>query len=229
MKATRFDNAGRVLVCAVLVGSALAATLTEREGIDLTTYGRTGAAGEMAMVDRTSDRGAMFVARTRLAPSVHPAADPHLGWLWSASRRLIMPVAGVRPDALVDTFGQVRGPDRRHEAIDIPAPRGTPVVAVTDGEILRLTEHDSGGITLYLLAPDGQTVFYYAHLLRYADGVRPGLRVRQGDVIGHVGDTGNAGQGNHHLHFEVMTAPDARQYHAARPRNPYPLLLRTRG
>ena len=228
MKTTTFHNAARVFVCAVLLGSAMAAGVAERGAIDLTTHVRAGAR-EMAAFDGTSVPRAMLVARARLAASVHPAADPHLGWLWSASRQLIMPVAGVQPDALVDTFGQIRGPGRRHEAIDIPAPRGTPVLAVTDGEILRLTEHDSGGITLYLLAPDGQTVFYYAHLLRYADGVTPGLRVRQGEVIGHVGDTGNAGPGNYHLHFEVMSAPDPRQYHAARPRNPYPLLLRTRG
>jgi murein DD-endopeptidase MepM/ murein hydrolase activator NlpD len=137
-----------------------------------------------------------------------------------------MPVAGVTPNDLVDTFAQARGPDRRHEAIDIPARRGTAVVAVTDGEILRLAQHDSGGVTLYQLAPDGHTVFYYAHLLSYADGMRAGLAVRQGDVIGYVGDTGNAGPGNY---FEVMTAPDPRQFHAARPRNPYPLLLRSRG
>lgn len=228
MKSTVLDNAGRVSVCAVLLGSAMAATVAEREAIDLTTQGRADGVGDVAAMDRTMPV-ATLLARTQLAAAVHPAADPHLGWMWSASRRLIMPVAGVQPDALVDTFGQIRGPDRRHEAIDIPAPRGTPVLAVTDGEILRLTEHDSGGTTLYLLAPDGQTMFYYAHLLRYADGVKPGLRVRQGDVIGHVGDSGNAGPGNYHLHFEVMTAPDPRQYQAVRPRNPYPLLRRTRG
>lgn len=165
----------------------------------------------------------------QLLSAVHPAADPLLQDMWNASWNLIMPVAGVRPNDLVDTFAQIRGPDRRHEAIDIPAPRGTAVVAVTDGEILRLTEHDSGGITLYQLAPDLRTIFYYAHLLDYAAGVRPGLRVRQGAVIGYVGDTGNPAPGHYHLHFEVMTAPGPRQYQAARPRNPYPLLLRARG
>lgn len=229
MKSSTFDNAVRVIVCAVLLGSAMAATIAEREGVDLTRAEHASGAGEIVPPGHTGASRAMLVTRTPLHRSVHPAADPLLGRLWSASRRLIMPVAGVRPDALVDTFGQIRGPDRRHEAIDIPARRGTPVLAVTDGEILRLTEHDSGGTSLYLLAPDGQTMFYYAHLLKYADGVTPGLIVRQGDVIGYVGDTGNAGPGRYHLHFEVMTAPDARQYHAARPRNPYPLLLRARG
>ena len=191
------------------------------------------------MADRDADHAATrgtlaaedtgLASRTALDPAVHPAADPQLGALWTKSRRLIIPVAGVTPDDLVDTFAQIRGPARRHEAIDIPAPAGTPVVAITDGEILRLTEHDSGGITLYQLAPDGRTMFYYAHLMKYAAGVRPGLKVRQGDVIGYVGDTGNARPGSFHLHFEVMIAPDPRQYQAARPRNPYPLLLRARG
>ncbi|HSJ29906.1 MAG TPA: M23 family metallopeptidase [Longimicrobiales bacterium] len=211
------DNAARVVLCAVLLVSAAAATLTDRTAADANTRGTS------------AESAAAAPSQIRLDRSVHPAADPMFGALWTASRRLIVPVKGVAPQDLVDTFAQIRGPDRRHEAIDIPAPGGTPVLAVTDGEILRLTEHDSGGITLYQLAPDGRTMFYYAHLMKYAAGVRPGLRVRQGDVIGYVGDTGNARPGNYHLHFEVMTAPDARQYHAARPRNPYPLLLRARG
>lgn len=228
MKSTTIDNACRVLVCAVLLGSALAASVVEPERLDLTADRSWRAVGGVTAHDRAPAPGAQLVVRT-LDASVHPAADPMLGELWTLSRRLMMPVAGVRPGALVDTFGQIRGPARWHEAIDIPAPRGTAVVAVTDGQVLRLTEHDSGGISLYLLAPDGQTMFYYAHLLKYAEGVTPGLTVRQGDVLGYVGDTGNAGPGNYHLHFEVMTAPEPRQYHAAKPRNPYPLLLRASG
>lgn len=214
------DTGAGVIVCVILLASATAATVAHRQPVDAPASmpPGTGSAARPALV-----------SPTHLDASVHPAADVLLGERWAASWRLIMPVRGVRPDELVDTFGQARGPNRRHEAIDIPAPRGTPVVAVTDGEITRLTHHDSGGITLYLLAPDGHTTFYYAHLLKYADGLRAGFAVRQGDVIGFVGDTGNPGPGNYHLHFEVMTAPDPRQYLAARPRNPYPLLLRSRG
>jgi murein DD-endopeptidase MepM/ murein hydrolase activator NlpD len=168
-------------------------------------------------------------ADMRLHRAFHPAADPVLGVLWSQSHDLIVPVAGVEPGELNDTFTQPRGGDRRHEGIDILAPRGAAVVAATDGVILRLTEHDSGGITLYQLAPDGATVFYYAHLEKYAAGIAPGVAVRQGDVIAYVGDTGNAGAGNYHLHFEVLSAPDPASFWAARPRNPYPLLTRARG
>lgn len=217
MRISAAENGARVTVCVLLLGTALAATVDERawRGADESV--------RSTLVDASPG------AQTRLHRAVHPASDPRMGELWTVSRNLIMPVAGVTPDDLVDTFMQVRGPERRHEAIDIPAPRGTPVVAVTAGEVVRMTDHDSGGITLYLLAPDGQTLFYYAHLLGYADGLRPGLRVRQGDVLGYVGDTGNAAPGSYHLHFEVMTASNARQYHALRPRNPYPLLIRARG
>lgn len=217
MSSSASKGAVRTIVCIVLLMAATAAGVADRR--------RADAAAARNSIARVPPPPPL----TYLSRSVHPAADAMFGRRWSASRNLIMPVAGVTRDELVDTFEQLRGPNRRHEAIDIPAPGGTPVLAVTDGEILRLTHHDSGGISLYLLAPDGRTMFYYAHLLRYADEVRAGMPVRQGDVIGHVGDTGNAGPGNHHLHFEVMTAPDPRQYQAARPRNPYPLLLRSRG
>lgn len=215
------ETAAGVIMCVALLASATAATLADHEPAVGTVPVRIAAAAPAA---RTNP-----VPRMQLDAAVHPAADYELGARWTVSRRLIIPVAGVLPDELVDTFNQGRGPNRRHEAIDIGAPRGAAVLAVTDGVVLRLTEHDSGGITLYLLAPDGQTMFYYAHLLKYADGVRAGAAVRQGDVIGFVGDTGNAGPGNYHLHFEVMSAPDPRQFHAARPWNPYPLLLRSRG
>ena len=212
MRTSATMNAARAAVCVLLLAAAMAATVQERE--------RDGPS-LLAAPELT--------AQMQLRRAVHPASDPQLGELWSASRNLVVPVQGVSPDDLVDTFSQIRGPERRHEAIDIPAPRGTPVVAVTDGEVVRTSVHDSGGISLYLLAPDGQTIFYYAHLLDYAEGIRAGARVRQGDVVGFVGDTGNPGAGNYHLHFEVMTAPNARQYHALRPRNPYPLLIRARG
>jgi peptidoglycan LD-endopeptidase LytH len=209
----------RLKVFVVLLCACAAFAAAQRESVVMT--------GDPAAEVVTEPSVAHLTSQT-LDPAAHPADDALLGWRWAASRRLIMPVEGVEATDLVDTFAQVRGPDRRHDGIDIRAARGTPVVAVTDGEVLRLTEHDSGGISLYLLAPDGQTVFYYAHLLGYAEGVRAGMGVRQGDVLGYVGDTGNAGPGNDHLHFEILNMSDPRQYHTARPRNPYPLLVRVR-
>jgi murein DD-endopeptidase MepM/ murein hydrolase activator NlpD len=118
------------------------------------------------------------------------------------SIKLIIPVEGVRPDDLRDTFSEARSEGREHNAIDIMAPKGTPVLAAADGEIVRIYTNRRGGNTIYQLSADRTLVFYYAHLDRYADGLSVGHQARQGEVIGYVGDTGNA-RGTPHLHFEV--------------------------
>lgn len=138
--------------------------------------------------------------------------------------KLIIPVVGVRPDQLLDTFTDARSEGRVHDAIDIPAPAGTPVVAAADGEIIKLFQSERGGTTIYQLSPNKKLVFYYAHLQRYADGLVPGKFVRQGEVIGYVGDTGNPGAGNFHLHFSISVIPDPKRYWEGTNINPYPLL-----
>jgi murein DD-endopeptidase MepM/ murein hydrolase activator NlpD len=142
----------------------------------------------------------------------------------AAPGQLLVPVQGVTAGQLVDTYTQARGQGRVHDAIDIAAARGTPVLATTDGVVLKLFQSARGGITLYELGPDGRTLYYYAHLDRYAAGVGEGRPLHRGDVLGYVGDTGNAGAGNYHLHFEVSTTADPRRYWAGTPQNPYPLL-----
>jgi murein DD-endopeptidase MepM/ murein hydrolase activator NlpD len=137
---------------------------------------------------------------------------------------LIIPVAGVRPDQLMDTFTQSRSEGRTHDAIDIMAPADTPVLAATDGKILKLFQSERGGTTIYQLSADQKMIFYYAHLARYADGLTEGKEVRQGDVIAHVGDTGNAGAGNYHLHFSIAIVSDPKRYWEGTNINPYPLL-----
>jgi len=132
----------------------------------------------------------------------------------------------VRPEQLQDTFTDARSEGRAHDAIDIMAPAGTPVVAASDGEILRLFQSDRGGTTIYQLSPDKKLVFYYAHLQRYADGLATGKFARQGEVIGYVGDTGNAGAGNYHLHFSIAVLADPKRYWEGTNINPYPLLRR---
>lgn len=138
--------------------------------------------------------------------------------------RLLVPVQGVRPEQLVDTYSAARSEGRRHDAIDIPAPRGTPVLAAASGVVLKLFQSVRGGTALYELAPDRRTIYYYAHLDRYAAGMAEGRALRQGEVIGYVGNTGNAGPGNYHLHFEISTTTDPKRYWAGTPQNPYPLL-----
>jgi murein DD-endopeptidase MepM/ murein hydrolase activator NlpD len=152
-------------------------------------------------------------------PKAAPIADSFVGTL-----KLIVPVVGVRPDQLMDTFADARSEGRVHDAIDIPAPAGTQVVAAADGEIVKLFPSERGGTTIYQLSVDKKLVFYYAHLQRYADGLAAGKFVHQGEVIGYVGDTGNAGAGNFHLHFSISVISDPKRYWEGTNINPYPLL-----
>ena len=140
---------------------------------------------------------------------------------------LIIPVAGVRPDQLLDTFDDARTEGRMHDAIDIMAPAGTPVLAATGGKILKLFQSERGGITIYQSSTDEKTVYYYAHLQSYAAGLAEGNTVRQGDVIAYVGDSGNAGVGNYHLHFSIAAVSDPKRYWEGTNINPYPLLRST--
>jgi murein DD-endopeptidase MepM/ murein hydrolase activator NlpD len=153
-----------------------------------------------------------------------PAGDATASNTFIGKLNLIIPVAGVRPEQLLDTFTDARSEGRSHDAIDILAPGGTPVLAATDGEIVKLFQSDRGGTTIYQLSPDKKLVFYYAHLQAYADGISAGKYVRQGEVVGYVGDSGNAGAGNYHLHFSIAVLADPRRYWEGTNINPYPLL-----
>ena len=139
---------------------------------------------------------------------------------------LIIPVAGVKPEQLLDTYSDARSEGRSHDAIDIPAPAGTAVLAAAGGTITKLFQSDRGGTTIYQLSTDNQLVYYYAHLQRYADGVYEGKPVKQGEVIAYVGDSGNAGAGNYHLHFSIAALKDPKRYWEGTNINPYPLLKR---
>ena len=137
---------------------------------------------------------------------------------------LIIPVAGVRPDQLWDTFSDSRSEGRTHDAIDIMAPADTPVLAAADGTIQKLWLSERGGNSIYQVDAAQKLIFYYAHLSRYADGLTEGKQVRQGEVIAYVGDTGNAGTGNYHLHFSIAIVSDPKRYWEGTNINPYPLL-----
>ena len=140
------------------------------------------------------------------------------------SLRLIIPVAGIRSDQLQDTFTAARSEGRVHEAIDIMAPGGSPVIAAADGKIVKFHDSVQGGITIYELSADGKYVYYYAHLQKRADGLKEGDEIRQGATIGFVGDTGNAGPANYHLHFSIFAVTDPKRYWSGSNINPFPLL-----
>ncbi len=150
--------------------------------------------------------------------------DPPLTNNFLGAIKLIIPVAGIKPDQLLDTFTDSRAEGRAHDAIDIMAAAGTPVLATADGEIGKLFQSERGGTTIYQLSADRKVIFYYAHLQRYADGISPGKIVRQGDIIAFVGDTGNAGAGNYHLHFSISIVADPKRYWEGTNINPFPLL-----
>lgn len=140
-------------------------------------------------------------------------------------RGLTVPVLGVRREDLRDSFDETRGDNRRHEAIDILAPRGTPVLAVEDGTIAKLfLSHGGGGKTIYQFDGDGVYAYYYAHLERYAEGLTEGATVHRGQVIGFVGTSGNAPPDTPHLHFAVYLLEAERNWWEGDPVNPFDIL-----
>ena len=143
-----------------------------------------------------------------------------------AGRDLLMPVLGVPPSALRDTYHDRRSGGRVHEALDIMAPRGTPVRAVEGGVVAKLFQSKAGGLTVYQFDPGTTYCYYYAHLDRYANGLQEGHSVVPGEVIGYVGSTGNASPDAPHLHFAVFRLGPERQWWKGEPIDPYPLLAR---
>ena len=139
-------------------------------------------------------------------------------------RTLEMPVKGMRLSDARDTFNEARAGERRHEATDIMAQRGTPVLAVEDGAIKKLFLSKPGGITVYEFDPSEHYCYYYAHLERYAAGLKEGMSVRKGDTIGYVGTTGNAPPGTPHLHFGITVIGKDKRWWGGTPIDPYPLL-----
>ena len=160
---------------------------------------------------------------TPLPPTESPSLSPEPA-NFVGRMDLIVPVAGVRPEQLLDTYSDARSEGRTHDAIDIIAPAETPVIAAADGKIVKLFQSERGGTTIYQLSANQQFIYYYAHLSHYAEGLTEGNLVKQGQVIAYVGDTGNAGAGNYHLHFSIAIVTDPKRYWEGTNINPYPLL-----
>jgi murein DD-endopeptidase MepM/ murein hydrolase activator NlpD len=186
--------------------AAAAATVRSRENRDLTPP------------------DAFLAAPPPKAPAPAPVATtgdlPH--------GRLRLPIDGEDVESLRGGFAERRGGDRPHEAVDMLAPRNTPVHAVANGTIAKLFTSKAGGLTIYQFDPDGRLCYYYAHLERYADGLQDGQAVSQGDVMGYVGTTGNAPPNTPHLHFAVFELNADRHWWQGRPLDPY-LVFKDRG
>jgi peptidoglycan LD-endopeptidase LytH len=166
------------------------------------------------------------VAASSAAPTLQKPPPPPAPVALPAGT-LTIPVSGIRASQLVDNFNERRGGER-HEAIDIMAPRGTPVVAVDDGKIAKLFTSKPGGLTIYQFDPGEKLAYYYAHLDGYAPGVAEGRRVARGEVIGYVGSTGNANPAGPHLHFAIFELGPEKRWWQGTPINPYPLLAASR-
>ena len=137
---------------------------------------------------------------------------------------LLIPVQGVAAPQLQDTFADARGEGRVHDAIDIMAPAGTPVLAVADGHVEKLFTSKQGGLTIYQFSADGTLAYYYAHLQGYAPGIAEKKTIERGETIGYVGSTGNANPAAPHLHFAIFVLGPERQWWKGRAIDPYPLL-----
>ena len=137
---------------------------------------------------------------------------------------LALPVVGVKPDQLQDTFDDARSAGRRHDAIDIMAAEGTPVIAAADGTIEKFFNSARGGITIYERSPDQKWIYYYAHLSAYAPGLAEGQQVKRGQVIARVGHTGDASAAGPHLHFAINSMALGEHWWDGTAINPYPLL-----
>ena len=161
----------------------------------------------------SGSKAAEVAAPSMAAP---PAAD-------LKDRDLVIPVEGVRADQLTPQFKDART-GHTHEALDILAPMGTPVKAAEDGRIARLFLSKAGGTTIYQFDPTENYCYYYAHLDRYADGIREGDVVKRGQIIGYVGVSGNAPKNTPHLHFAIFRLTDQKRWWEGTPLDPYDIL-----
>jgi murein DD-endopeptidase MepM/ murein hydrolase activator NlpD len=186
------------------------------------------ASGDQPEPARPAASGEPTVPADVIAPIATSTAPPPPAAIPSmrdpdAPRPLIVPVAGVDRSAMRDMFNEVRG-NKRHEAIDILAPRGTPVIAADDGVVKKLFTSVPGGLTVYEFDPDQRFCYYYAHLDAYAPALHEGQPLHRGEILGYVGTTGNAPKDTPHLHFALIRLDADKRWWKGTYVNPYPLL-----
>jgi murein DD-endopeptidase MepM/ murein hydrolase activator NlpD len=176
-----------------------------------------GRAAARAESHAGSHRSRSPAAPGQRGPRLGPAAAAPAG-------KLMVPVDGIAYSQLSDNYDQPRGSERHHEALDIMAPKGTKVFATADGKVAKLFTSKPGGLTVYQFDPTEKYAYYYAHLDRYADGLKEGQDLKRGELVGYVGVTGNSDPNAPHLHFAVFELTPEKQWWKGTPVNPYPLL-----
>ena len=210
---------------------------TARFGPDTATHIRGGppwTPAEIAALQSDSAHSIMEIDTTIASASTPNAAVPGAPGAATpapvptpllAKGALIVPVQGIEASALHDTYAEQRGGgSRTHEALDIPAPRGTPVLSATGGRVLKLFDSKAGGRMVYAADSSERFILMYAHLDSYAPGLAEGTPLKRGQVIGTVGTTGNAPPNLPHLHFAIARSNDVTQWWKGAPVNPYPIL-----
>lgn len=195
--------------------------MREREAVPLRASRCRGTAGALVLAF------ALALGHAHVSPAQDTTASSDTDLASARARlatyRLTVPVQGVRREALRDSFREARG-GSAHEALDIPAPRGTPVIAAGDGRIVKLFHSRAGGLTVYQFDPRQEFAYYYAHLDRYAEDLHEGMEVTQGRLLGNVGTTGNAPPDAPHLHFAIFRLGPGRQWWKGTPLDPFGLL-----
>ena len=176
---------------------------------------------------------AIAITRMIRAPNPTPSTAgpagvvPTPAELSALAASLVVPVAGVMPSELHSDFHAPRGGGtRQHNALDIPAPRGTPVISATSGRVLRLFDSKAGGLMIYAADATERFILMYGHLDRYATGVHDGMQLERGQTIGYVGTTGNAPPTVPHLHFAIARTNNVNRWWNGTPVDPAPLFKR---
>jgi murein DD-endopeptidase MepM/ murein hydrolase activator NlpD len=216
----------RYLVAAALFGFVLGAFVVASLGgprpapsalrtpAEWATFGGIDAPSSNAVVEVPAPTS----GRTGIIPPSAPEAKD------LAARGLTIPVAGIAGSGLVQSYHDARSGGREHEALDILAPRNTPVVAVEDGTVAKLFFSKAGGNTIYQFDPGKDYCYYYAHLEGYAAGLKDGDRIHRGQTIGYVGTSGNAPKGTPHLHFAIFRLTADKHWWEGTPIDPFDIL-----
>lgn len=209
--------ASSLCACKVVIKHAEDSTAKSDTTVDLTTHRPDSVASPVVAAPPTTTSAGEVADST---PVESTSSD-----LATLAAELIIPVPGVKASELRDTFNETRGGGtRKHEALDIMAPRGTPVLSASAGRVLKLHNSQDGGLMVYAADRSNRFVLMYAHLDRYVDGLRDSLPLQQGQIIGYVGTTGNAAPDAPHLHFAIAHPRDVSLWWTGTAIDPRPLL-----
>jgi uncharacterized membrane protein len=215
--------------CALVITMVLAAVAMARglgmatgSKADLTADALIGLGDSTEVAPRES-AGDLPVAKPAPTPPIAASVTD----VEILTAEIAMPLAGIDPAKLHDSFNDLRGGGvRRHEALDIMAPRRTPIVSAASGKVLKLFTSKAGGLMVYAADSAERFILMYAHLDAYAEGLKGDQPLQRGQLIGYVGSTGNAAPNAPHLHFALARTDNVVDWWKGTPVDPLPILQR---